>query len=124
MNILIVDDDNSTVKLFEYYLLQFHYSNFESFTDSSKAIASYSLKEYDIIITDLQMPQIDGIAFLQKINEINIELKKKQPYIIVVTGSIVESLKQKCMEQGCNEFLVKPVRINNFINAVRNHSKI
>ena len=121
MRILILDDDRATKKLFETYFMHLKYNDFDSFCNPKEALKSYLQKEYDVIITDLQMPDMDGITFLQNINEINKKQQKKKPYVIVVTGSIVESIKKKCIEQGCHEFLIKPVRMKNFVEALKNY---
>ncbi|BBM84696.1 response regulator [Candidatus Uabimicrobium amorphum] len=121
MKFLILDDDRATKKLFETYFKHLKYDDFDSFGDPEKAIEAYFQKEYDLIITDLQMPKMDGITFLKKLNDINAQQQRKKSYVVVVTGSIVESIKQKCIEQGCDEFLIKPVRMKNFMEVLENY---
>lgn len=60
--------------------------------------------KFNIMITDICMPEIDGLALVQEVNNINPELK-----IIVLTGFDNFEYAQKCCKMKVNDFLLKPV---------------
>ncbi|NTS40594.1 PAS domain S-box protein [Flavisolibacter sp. BT320] len=69
-----------------------------------EAVAFLEKETYDLIITDLQMPEMDGFqtaAYIRKKMQINIP-------IIAMTASALRNEKDRCMELGMNEYLTKP----------------
>jgi CheY-like chemotaxis protein len=73
-------------------------------------------KQY-ILLLDIRMPQVDGIAVLKRIKE-NEELRKI-PVIMLTTTSEASMIKQ-CYELGCSYYMVKPVNYHHFMEAVQN----
>ena len=67
-----------------------------------------SNRRYDLVIMDLQMPEMDGHAATLHIRN---ELKLTLP-IIAMTASAIKGEKTKCLEIGMNEYLSKPFEIN------------
>ena len=60
--------------------------------------------KFNIMITDICMPEMDGLTLVKEVNEINPELK-----IIVLTGFDNFEYAQKCCKMNVNDFLLKPV---------------
>jgi len=65
-------------------------------------------RTYDLIITDLQMPEMDGFQTTQHIRN---HLQLQTP-IIAMTASALRNEKEKCFELGMNEYLTKPFSPN------------
>ena len=70
-------------------------------------------KDFDIIILDLKMPEMDGIQVFNRIREEN----KKVP-ILAVTAFGLEEEKQKCEAIGFNKYFSKPVNKNELFSAI------
>lgn len=69
-----------------------------------EAIALLEKKTYDLIITDLQMPEMDGfqtVAYIR--NKLHLSIP-----IIAMTASALRNEKDRCLELGMNEYLTKP----------------
>ena len=68
-----------------------------------------------LILLDLKMPKIDGFKVLEIIKN---DEELKQIPVIVLTGSNRDKDLERAYELGCNSYIVKPVTLDNFIQAV------
>ena len=73
-------------------------------------------EEINLILTDLQMPEMDGFEATRKIREIN----KKVP-IIAYTAYAYEGVKEKILLAGANECLLKPFATKKLLNTMRKY---
>jgi len=111
-NVLIVDDDYDMLELLHRNLksMNFHTYKASSVTEAVEILKSNSI---DLLITDLQMPGINGIELIEDANEQFPTVAK-----LVITGypsidSAVDSLKS-----GALEYLVKPFTSDQLLNEV------
>lgn len=64
-------------------------------------------KDYDLILMDLQMPELDGIAASREIRDsCN---GRAQPYIAALTANALGESREACKEAGMEDFIAKPV---------------
>jgi signal transduction histidine kinase/DNA-binding response OmpR family regulator len=61
---------------------------------------------YQVILMDIQMPEIDGLEATRQIRQQPLE----QPYIIAMTAHALHEFQEKCLQAGMNDFITKPVR--------------
>ncbi|MGZ5281400.1 MAG: response regulator [Bacteroidia bacterium] len=81
------------------------------------AYAERSKHEYPkVIILDLKMPKIGGMEVLEKIK--TDEILRSIPTIILTSSKEDPDIK-KCYDLGANSYIVKPVEINNFFEAIK-----
>ncbi len=71
---------------------------------------------YDVILMDMQMPKMDGIAATKVIRQSH----QIQPYIIAVTANSLEEDRQMCLDVGMNDFMTKPIVIAQLIEVFKN----
>jgi len=83
--------------------------------DGREAISEMAQKKVDFIITDLQMPGMDGHTFLRKVRSNNI---LKQKPVLVLSSSDTSALKAEFQDDGCMEFLAKPASPEAIVAAV------
>ncbi|MBN2841916.1 MAG: response regulator, partial [Sedimentisphaerales bacterium] len=76
---------------------------------------------YDIILMDLQMPEMDGITATKQIR--NSHGDKADVVIIAMTACVDPEVKRKCLEAGMNDIIAKPLRICNLANMLDNWAK-
>jgi len=69
-----------------------------------------------LIILDINMPKIDGLQVLATIRDI--ETTKKIP-VLIITSSILPQDIERATRYGANDYLVKPLDIDNFIKTVK-----
>ncbi|MEL6252087.1 MAG: response regulator [Bacteroidota bacterium] len=67
-------------------------------------------KSYDLILMDMQMPEMDGLQATREVRKIDSSVLAQQPLIIALTANAMESEKRDCFDAGMDDFLAKPVR--------------
>lgn len=116
MNILLVDDDLSSINALS-NLLKFEY-NFEVANDGIDALEKFEKKAFDLVVTDIKMPRMDGIELLRKIRA----LGNKTP-IIVMTGYPDKTVKSESEKLGAFAFIIKPINVELFMDTLNFISK-
>ena len=84
LTFIVLDDDTNLLNLTSTVLKQQNHQVF-SFTRTAEALETIQKTDFDFIITDIQMPEIDGFLFLEKIKSQTNSFYKNQP-IIAITG--------------------------------------
>src|SRR5690606_10474960 len=72
-----------------------------------EAVEACRKRTYDLILMDLQMPELDGLQATTRIRGLDLE---KQPWIVALTANAFEDDRQRCLASGMNDYLSKPVR--------------
>ncbi|QOP42464.1 response regulator [Sulfurimonas sediminis] len=104
LNILIVDDEIVNLMLLENILQNEGYKNVSSFSNSTQALEYLQNHPVDALITDFNMPGINGITLLE-------EAKKEHPDLvsIMITANNDNEMMHKALQIGVTDFLVKPI---------------
>jgi signal transduction histidine kinase/CheY-like chemotaxis protein len=76
--------------------------------DGSEAVAAVNQCAYDIVLMDVQMPNMDGIEATRVIR--STLPAHQQPIIVAMTANALDRDREGCLAAGMNDFLVKPVR--------------
>lgn len=115
--ILIVDDEAALLKTMAFTLKR---KGFEAITFENGQSAYNEIKEafqdnklYNLIITDIQMPGLNGLVLIKKIRESGITTP-----ILAITGFGNKKMVLELMRAGCNDYLDKPFSMNEFINRI------
>ena len=104
--ILIVDDQVSNVHLLELTLRRAGHSEVTSTTDPCSVIALHLEHRYDLILLDLQMPEMDGFAVLAELQKI----RPLHPVSVLVISAGSGELPEALRPKG-DGFLAKPFRL-------------
>jgi signal transduction histidine kinase len=104
--ILVVDDEPANVDLLARVLAGAGYTNVEGTTDPRRVLDRYRAYAPDLILLDLLMPHLDGVAVLQ-------QLRREIPQgvylpVIVVTGDLASETRRRALGAGATDFLTKP----------------
>jgi signal transduction histidine kinase len=127
--ILIIDDEESNVRLLERVLTRAGFDNFISTTDSREACALFADFQPDLVLTDWCMPVVDGCAVIEQLRA----LTATDDYlpIVVLTADITPQTRQRALTAGATDFLTKPfdrievlLRIRNLLQARLSHLTI
>jgi putative two-component system response regulator len=118
MKILIIDDQQMSVRMLEEMLQRNGYRRVSGLTDSSKAIETFNLLNPDLIVLDLIMPDPDGLAVLETLRES--DASESFLPIVVLTADVSEESKERALEAGATDFLVKPVSPTEALLRIRN----
>jgi PAS domain S-box-containing protein len=90
--------------------------------NGEQAVKIYSQKDYDLILMDIQMPEMDGFAATKLIREMG--TAKSNVPIIAITAHALVGDREKCLEAGMNEYISKPVVAKEIIQMIDTLLKI
>lgn len=109
ISILAVDDDVNMLAMLEKFLKRAGYT-IETTSDSLKAMSLVDEKNYDIVITDIQMPRATGMDLLKRIREL-----QKDTMVVMITafGSVDSAVN--AMKAGAYDYVSKPFNINEIL---------
>jgi signal transduction histidine kinase len=120
--ILIVDDQEQNVRLLERLLQHAGYTTLESTTDPRLVLPLFSEFQPDLILLDLNMPQLDGFGVMRELAG-HIATDDYLP-ILVLTAEATPEAKRRALAAGAKDFLAKPfdrtevlLRIENLLHA-------
>lgn len=120
MKLLIVDDNPINQK-FLYYSLK-KYFEIETAYNGLEAVNIMEKQNFDVVLMDLSMPVMDGAEATRQIRE-SIQFRNKHIPIIFVTTNDFEHERIRCMENGADDYLIKPIDIDELINSIDFHLK-
>lgn len=112
IKVLYVEDDEIARENGIEYLENFFEIIYES-NDAIKALQLYEKYKPDIIITDIQMPKLNGLEFIKRIRQ-----KDKKTQIIIITAFCDKDYLLKAIELGLVKYLIKPVKEKEFEEAL------
>jgi CheY-like chemotaxis protein len=82
-----------------------------------EAVKALHERQYDAILMDIQMPEMDG---LEATRHIRMEFPaSEQPYIVAMTAATIQLDREKCLAVGMDDFVAKPARIEDLADALK-----
>ena len=125
MHILLADDYPTNQQVANRHLTQAGFS-VDIVDDGQQALDSYKRSSYNLIIMDIEMPQMDGFTTTRAIREIEerivgdgIHRTPGHIPIIAMTGHAIEGFRERCLAAGMDDFITKPVFRDDLISVVR-----
>lgn len=113
-SVLVVEDTMMSFKLFSAVLNQVHASVAHA-SDGRKAIEMCSGDiHFDLVVMDIQMPEVNGIEATKAIKKIRPELP-----IIAATANTFDDEEAACMAAGCAAYITKPLKFNKLFELMQ-----
>ena len=106
LRVLLVDDNRINQKVAIRTLEKMGYRP-DLATNGIEALRAVEDGGYDLVLMDVQMPEMDGIEATRRIRVLPLA---HQPEIVAMTASVLERDRDECLEAGMDAFLVKPFR--------------
>ena len=106
MNILIVDDYNTMLRIIKNLLKQLGFPNVDEATDGTMALEKIKGKDYGLIISDWNMGPMTGLEILKQVRGSN-DNYNKVPFIMITAESKTENVIA-AKQAGVNNYIVKP----------------
>jgi two-component system response regulator MprA len=111
--ILVVDDEPNMREILNHWLARAGYSNVCSAGDGQEALAMCCADKFDLVISDINMPRMDGVTLLRKLRG----LGQHMPAIVFVSGlDFID--RAELLDLGASAFLLKPFRRLDLMDAV------
>ena len=115
LDILLVEDNAVNQKLALRMLARMGYEA-DLAANGREAVQAVERRRYDLVLMDIQMPEMDG---LEATREIVARIPQAQrPWIVAMTANAMDSDRQQCLEAGMNDYIAKPIQIEELIAAV------
>jgi len=80
-----------------------------------EAVESINRQTYDVILMDVQMPEMDGLDATRSIRKL---AQVTQPHIIAMTANAMEGDREMCIAAGMNDYVSKPIRVHELVEAL------
>ena len=113
--ILIAEDNQINQKLIRNVFEILGYKT-DIAANGLEALEALKRKNYDLIFMDIQMPEMNGYEATDIIMQ---HWKEDRPIIIAMTANAMQGDKEKCLEAGMNDYVSKPMRINDLIKVIK-----
>jgi DNA-binding response OmpR family regulator len=111
-SVLVVDDDQSILRSTEIILQKEGYK-VEVAETGKEALEKLQDTHYDVVLLDVRLPDMEGTDILLQMNNARDTVK------IMITGFSNVELGKKAADYGANDFLVKPIRPEEFVSTIR-----
>lgn len=115
MHFLCIDDDALNLQVLS-DMLQVAGGSADAFTCGEAGLVALNAGSYDMILVDLRMPGMDGVAFIKQVRSRSDECKDMP--IIVITAEGRESEREQCRVAGADDILPKPVMMDSLFECV------
>jgi putative two-component system response regulator len=115
--IMIVDDEPANVAVVRKLLERAGYHSFKSTTDSTVAFNLIQATRPDVVLLDINMPEVSGIEILKMIRT---HPATRHTPVLILTANGDQDIKVICLELGATDFLIKPVDPMELVPRVRN----
>lgn len=112
--ILIIDDEKAIRRSIR-EILEFEKYQVEEAEDGAQGLDLALKNKYDVILSDIKMPKLDGIELLQKLMESNCESA-----LIIMSGHGNIETAVDAVKKGAYDYLAKPIDLNRLLVTVRN----
>ncbi|HZZ59482.1 MAG TPA: response regulator [Opitutaceae bacterium] len=115
--ILVAEDDVVSQKVTALQLRELGYEA-EIVSSGAEAVAAVTRKNYDLVLMDTQMPQMDGLEASRRIRALPEGAGLR---IVAMTASVQESDRSSCLDAGMDDFVTKPVKLDKLRAMLRQH---
>ncbi|MDP3437080.1 MAG: sigma-54 dependent transcriptional regulator [Bacteroidales bacterium] len=114
MKLLIIDDEKSIRNTLK-EILEFEGHNVSLASDGVEGLALATSDSFDVIFSDIKMPNMDGMELLDRLNEANIDSS-----VIMISGHGSIDSAVDCIKKGAFDFIQKPLDLNRILITLRN----
>jgi DNA-binding NtrC family response regulator len=113
-SILLIDDEASIRSALK-EILEYESHQVTSFDNAKDGIQALSEQSFDLIISDIKMPKMDGLEFLDQVKSMEIDTP-----VVMITGHGSVDTAVEALKKGAFDFLQKPLDLNRVLVTVRN----
>jgi CheY-like chemotaxis protein len=114
LRILVAEDNAVNQRLALLMLEKLGYRG-EVVSNGAEALAALERTRYDVVLMDVQMPELDGLEATRRIHE---RWASERPQIIAVTAGAMSEERDRCLAAGMDDYLSKPIRIEELSAAL------
>jgi signal transduction histidine kinase/CheY-like chemotaxis protein len=120
--LLLADDSADNRRLVQLFLRQQPY-DVEQVEDGAEALAAFRAGEYDLVLMDVNMPNLDGLAATRAIRAWEQEQGRAPTPVVALTAAAMPEDVRRTLEAGCDAHLAKPVKKQILLAAIELHAR-
>ena len=117
LKVLLLDDEPIVGKRLKPALTKIG-CDVEIFEEPKAALKRIDEKEFDIVVTDIRMEEVNGIQVLEHVSN-----KSSHTKVIIITGYAMMSLAREAMKKGAFDFIAKPFKPDELRNIIARAAK-
>jgi signal transduction histidine kinase/DNA-binding response OmpR family regulator/ligand-binding sensor domain-containing protein len=118
LRILIAEDNFINQTLTVRVLAKLGYES-KIVSNGREVLEEVDRNKYDLILMDVQMPEMDGLEATRIIRKSGGE----QPYIVAITANAMQGDREECIEAGMNDYISKPIKLELLVATLERYSK-
>jgi CheY-like chemotaxis protein len=84
-------------------------------SNGREAVEAVERQKYDVILMDVQMPEMDGVEATTKIRE---KFSDNRPWIIALTANALHGDRERYLGVGMDDYVSKPIRVDDLVKAL------
>ena len=115
LRILLAEDNVVNQKLAMRLLQQMGYRA-DLASNGLEAVESVGRQAYDVVLMDVQMPEMDGLEASRRIT--SRWPQGERPRIIAMTANAMQGDREMCLDAGMDDYLTKPIRVERLVEAL------
>ena len=115
LRILLAEDNVVNQKLALRLLTQMGYRA-DVASNGLEAVESVQRQAYDVVLMDVQMPELDGLDATRRICEL--APAGERPRIVAMTANAMQGDREMCLAAGMDDYLTKPIRVERLVEAL------
>ncbi len=116
LHVLVADDSPVNLEVAA-GILELRGHNVETADNGREAIEAFRRRKYDLILMDIEMPEMDGMEATSAIREMETAADVRTP-IIAMTAHAVKGFRDRCLEGGMDGYVCKPIRPDELFQAM------
>lgn len=116
LRILVVEDD-PTNRILATNILKRHGYTIDIAKDGLEAIEKYSQDTFDLILMDVQMPNMDGLEATAAIRKLEEAIGRRTP-ILALTAHAMEGDRERCIAAGMDDYMSKPIHAKDLLSKI------
>ena len=113
--VLVVDDISTNRQMIINYLKQLGIENFHEASDGQKALEKIKVQEFSLIVSDWQMPNMEGLELLKQLKS---EQYLERILFVMLTPEADKNLTNTAMQEGATCCIAKPLNSLSFLKAI------
>jgi CheY-like chemotaxis protein len=117
LRILLAEDNAVNQKLAMRLLQQMGYRA-DLASNGVEAIECVERQPYDVVLMDVQMPEMDGLEASRRITAK--WPTKRRPRIVAMTANAMQGDREECLAAGMDDYITKPIRVDHLVEALNN----
>lgn len=118
MKKVLVAEDSSVIQNLTKKILQFQNFDIKSVKNGKEVLKSMETETFDLILMDINMPQMDGMACIREIRSMSDKSKAEIP-VVAITGNAKNYSEEDFSSAGFNDFLAKPLDFDKLVDTVK-----